>query len=293
MFRALVFIFLSISLSVLCGCESKSTGLIWKIEKNGKTGYLLATYHGGVERYVSLTTLAKKIASGVEAISFESTSSIAYADPHFDQQETEALSQEYEKLINGRVLTNYEVNSLKIVPTNDLLKFLEPLFINKYASNEDLNSIKFSAGPEASLEKMFSTKKKILSLENPWTEWSIWRDKCPGIDTRISLISSLQKEAQTGNMLQQFVELQRLVWLGDFKKFEELFIQRRNTNQHVNLLFLCSIEPRNIEWLPRIDKLLHEQSTLFVVGVGHVVGPNGLLVMLEKSGFLISQIKNY
>jgi len=49
---------------------------------------------------------------------------------------------------------------------------------------------------------------------------------------------------------------------------------------------------RNNNWLPVIERLVATPETEFVLaGIGHMVGPDGLLAQLQKRGYAIEQIK--
>jgi uncharacterized protein len=51
------------------------------------------------------------------------------------------------------------------------------------------------------------------------------------------------------------------------------------------------ITRRNRDWLPKIDLLLHDNETAFVVvGAGHMGGPDGLLNLLRQRGYKIEQL---
>ena len=50
------------------------------------------------------------------------------------------------------------------------------------------------------------------------------------------------------------------------------------------------IDVRNHNWLPKIDSYLRSGQTYFVVGAGHIGGPNGLLVLLKGRGCKIEQL---
>lgn len=48
--------------------------------------------------------------------------------------------------------------------------------------------------------------------------------------------------------------------------------------------------PRNASWLPRLSELLERGDTFVAVGVGHLLGPEGVLVMLERSGYVVRRV---
>jgi len=60
----------------------------------------------------------------------------------------------------------------------------------------------------------------------------------------------------------------------DFANFEKDFLITRNNN-----------------WIPVIKELTQKQSTFIAVGAAHLVGENGLIVLLRKEGFNVKAVK--
>jgi uncharacterized protein len=50
------------------------------------------------------------------------------------------------------------------------------------------------------------------------------------------------------------------------------------------------LDVRNRNWLPKIDGYLRSGHTFFVVGAGHMDGPNGLLALLKARGCKTEQL---
>ena len=48
---------------------------------------------------------------------------------------------------------------------------------------------------------------------------------------------------------------------------------------------------RNDVWMKQMPKIMEAHSTLFVVGVGHLVGERGLLRQLQKCGYQVEGIR--
>ena len=46
---------------------------------------------------------------------------------------------------------------------------------------------------------------------------------------------------------------------------------------------------RNKRWVPKIEACLAKARCMVVVGAGHMVGPDGLIDMLSKRGYTVSQ----
>lgn len=47
---------------------------------------------------------------------------------------------------------------------------------------------------------------------------------------------------------------------------------------------------RNEEWMPKIDKMMHDQRSFIAVGVSHLEGERGLLKLLEQKGYTLKPI---
>jgi uncharacterized protein len=75
---------------------------------------------------------------------------------------------------------------------------------------------------------------------------------------------------------------------GDIAGVREYIARSANLNPgaHVKLL-----DYRNIKWIPRIKQEFDSgKPTSIVVGSGHMLGPNGLIALLRKSGYQFEQL---
>lgn len=48
---------------------------------------------------------------------------------------------------------------------------------------------------------------------------------------------------------------------------------------------------RNLEWLPKLDKMMHEKPAFITVGISHLEGEQGLLNLLRKNGYELKPVK--
>ena len=56
-------------------------------------------------------------------------------------------------------------------------------------------------------------------------------------------------------------------------------------------LYSTLIAKRNREWLPKIKRYLQtSQNEFILVGVGHLVGTDGIIDHLRKSGYIINKL---
>ncbi|WP_080405072.1 TraB/GumN family protein [Burkholderia ubonensis] len=51
------------------------------------------------------------------------------------------------------------------------------------------------------------------------------------------------------------------------------------------------VDERNVAWLPRLDAILNDGHAVVVVGVMHFPGPNGLIALLRRRGYLVDAIE--
>jgi uncharacterized protein YbaP (TraB family) len=72
----------------------------------------------------------------------------------------------------------------------------------------------------------------------------------------------------------------------DLKALLEVF-NKQITEYEYNAFVLV----RNRNWVEQIKELLPEQSTIFVVGSGHLLGDDGLITLLKDRGFKVKPVK--
>jgi len=77
---------------------------------------------------------------------------------------------------------------------------------------------------------------------------------------------------------------------GDVQKIEDLMI--KETREKYPALYQSIFVDRNKAWVPKIDEMLKTPEVEFVlVGVGHILGKEGLLEQLTSCGCTVEQIK--
>jgi uncharacterized protein len=61
---------------------------------------------------------------------------------------------------------------------------------------------------------------------------------------------------------------------GDVEGFEEELLNKRNRN-----------------WIPTIEKAVHDRPTFFAFGAGHLGGPNGVVSLLRQKGYTVKAVQ--
>ncbi len=51
------------------------------------------------------------------------------------------------------------------------------------------------------------------------------------------------------------------------------------------------VDNRNEDWIPKMEKLMHEKACFFAVGAGHLGGENGVISLLKEKGYSVTPIK--
>jgi uncharacterized protein len=122
-----------------------------------------------------------------------------------------------------------------------------------------------------------------------------------GLETvafQIGLIDDLSERDQEAMLRQSLKEMDRLdsgldqivrAWsTGDVDSLEALLL---NGMREYPAVYQKVIVDRNRRWLPEIEKMIERgESTLIVVGAGHLVGKDGVVELLKARGYTVEQM---
>jgi uncharacterized protein YbaP (TraB family) len=151
-----------------------------------------------------------------------------------------------------------------------------------------LDAQKAGLDPSLGLDKHFYDRAKtagkaIVGLET--AESQIDRLDAMSNDLQEQLLRSSLSEAETTrNSLKSIVSAWRR---GDGASLEKTLLS--DFTQYP-AAYRSLIVERNQNWIPQIDACLaRPQPCLVVVGAAHLVGPDGLLTLLQRKGYKIEQ----
>jgi uncharacterized protein YbaP (TraB family) len=100
------------------------------------------------------------------------------------------------------------------------------------------------------------------------------------------ILLSLKDLTETGNVIDGMIGAWRS---GDAQGLSELFVE--DMKVEAPALYDTLLLERNLKWIPRINRMLQDADTEFVlVGAAHIVGENGLLDLLSQEGYEINQL---
>ena len=100
------------------------------------------------------------------------------------------------------------------------------------------------------------------------------------------ILLSLKDLADTANVMDEMIAAWRN---GNNDGLSELFVN--DMLEEAPEVYDSLLKQRNLNWMPQLEAMLLSEPTEFVlVGAAHLVGPDGLLALLEAKGYEVSQL---
>jgi len=120
------------------------------------------------------------------------------------------------------------------------------------------------------------------------------------IEEQIKVITSMGDENESAFILYSIDDLKKLdeifdkmitAWkTGDELSLFDMFV--KDAKQEFPKLYKTMFVDRNMNWLPGIEEYLVTPKTEFVlVGIGHLVGEDGVITQLKKLGYKVEKFK--
>ena len=132
--------------------------------------------------------------------------------------------------------------------------------------------------------KLKTSPKEVVYLEGFWDQLD-FLDGIPPAAQEVALAHSLEIFDEIPG---RFEAIGRAWATGDLKKLETLTLELAEEHPEVNEAL---ITVRNQNWLPEIEGYINsDRSHLIVVGVGHLVGEQGIVHMLVNKDYLVEQL---
>jgi uncharacterized protein YbaP (TraB family) len=168
----------------------------------------------------------------------------------------------------------------------DLIQSMKPWMVMLML--EALASQDAGLDPDLGLDKHFYDMangggKTVIGLETAASQMDRF-DKMPEAMQEQMLRSELSEMAAEKASLRALLT----AWqTGDTATIEKMLLSSFSDNPSA---YASLITERNRNWMPQLDACLKRSSPCFViVGAAHLVGPEGLLAMLQKRGYRVEQ----
>jgi uncharacterized protein YbaP (TraB family) len=133
-------------------------------------------------------------------------------------------------------------------------------------------------------ERAVKSGKTIAGLESAAFQIGLMDDLSER-DQETMLRQSLKEMDLLDKGLEQIVR----AWsTGDVQSLEALLL---NSMREYPAVYQRIIVDRNRRWLPEIEKIIEQgESTLIIVGAGHLVGKDGVVELLKARGYTLEQM---
>ena len=149
--------------------------------------------------------------------------------------------------------------------------------------------VKLGANPEYGEDEHFfklakDSGRKIVALETLDFQLGLMLS-FEGQDEELYLEKSLD---EMDNEKKEYNEMVTAWKTGNAAALEKMLNEMRTDAPAV---FKKLVSDRTASWVPKMDELLHgSQNAIVIVGAGHLVGPDGMVELLTKQGFKVTQL---
>ena len=281
-----------LALSLLC--LTSNAQLVWKISGNGikKPSYILGTHHGCPFTYCDSIPGLMKAFDKVDNIIGE-INMIEFAE----------MSPERMQKMQAMMMMPADTSLLSLFSTEEAAKVNEWLGKKMGASLEMLSVMKpmtiMVTVQNKEMMEVIPEIATMTTIDKYMQTLGQRKGKTIGeLET-----ADYQMELLYGNSLEEQADaLLEMIDHGDSK---ELLQQLTNAYKSQNLDTLWKVfqeqmtgyeydaivKVRNLNWEKQMTELLPKQSTLFVVGAGHLPGESGMINLLREAGFKVKPVK--
>lgn len=310
--------FLTVALFIACTSTAQQLpagGWLWKISGNGLTqpSYLLGTYHG---TYNILFQYTDSIPGFHQAFShcsqFAGESKMTDDSPTAHKQFDYAIKlpqdTTYANLLNEKdyLFLDSIVRKDLRSPLNKMLirpNFLA-LILGEIERRKELTKAGYSRAQVDSMKsqvmdivlerKAIEKGYTVVGLENVFdaffSEGSSLKKEAD------ELVSALREDDKTSplslvNTLHEIYRTQDMKRLIDFEmKIDSIFLTSPKFTEYGKQLREDLLKRRNMNWMNKIPTLIKAQPTFIAVGVRHLPGKDGLIMLLLDQGYQVEPV---
>ncbi len=265
----------------------EENGILWKISGNNvkETCYLFGTMHIIEKEYFLFPKKLKKIVERSEVLMMELA---GMPDP------VEAM--EYVVLEEGSFFDFFTKEQTDTILSWALDSFGidEPAFRTGFSKMKpfvvmQLATPIYFSGETESYERTLNAiasenEIEVLGLETMAQQMALFDSLSnqQQVEMLMQTIRDGDKGVEIVKQMQQIYTIQNVDALFQFIADSDGVIQ----NEQQKFL-----DDRNQNWIPKIIEQMAKTTTFVAVGAGHLGGPNGVIRLLEKEGYILTPIK--
>lgn len=255
--------------------------LFWKLEKDGNTSYLLGTMHVGIDPHARLPQIVWDKLD--ESKTFASEADVAKAgalDVTRKDGTTlrDELGEEYWKKLEAAIGAGAAQQMLNVKPMIPATMLAMRGLPNTPSMDGVLHG------------RAVNQKKNIVFLEPIELQVELL-EKWMNARALKDLLDDLPgSEARAKDLLAAYVSGDSAAILAVHDRERELWLEKGRPAREYEEQMEDLLYKRNAAWIAPIEKLHAEGGGFIAVGAAHVVGPRGVLDLLEKKGFAVTRV---
>ena len=285
-------IFTILALSLMC--LTSNAQLVWKISGNGiqKPSYILGTHHGCPLNYCDSIPGLMKAFDKVDNIIGE-----------INMIEFSEMSPERMQKMQAMMMMPADTSLLSLfneeetAKVNDWLKnqmgaslemlsVMKPMTIMVTVQNKILMEMMPELATMTSIDKYMQTLgqskgKTIGELET--ADYQMELLYANSLEEQADALLEMIGHGDSKELMHQLTDAYKSQ---DLDTLWEIF-QEQMTGYEYDTI----VKVRNLNWEKQMKELLPKQSTLFVVGAGHLPGESGMINLLREAGFKVKPVK--
>ena len=281
-----------LALSLLC--LTSNAQLVWKISGNGikKPSYILGTHHGCPFTYCDSIPGLMKAFDKVDNIIGE-INMIEFAEMSPERmQKMQAMMMmpaDTSLLSLFSMEEAAKVNEWlgkKMGASLEMLSVMKPMTIMVTVQNKEMMEVIPEIATLTTIDKYMQTLgqrkgKTIGELETADYQMELLYGN--SLEEQADALLEMIDHGDSKGLLQQLTNAYKSQNLDTlWKVFQE---------QMTGYEYDAIVKVRNLNWEKQMKELLPKQSTLFVVGAGHLPGKYGMINLLREAGYKVKPVK--
>ena len=281
-----------LALSLLC--LTSNAQLVWKISGNGikKPSYILGTHHGCPFTYCdSIPGLMKAFDKVDNIIGEINMIELAEMSPERMQKMQAMMMMPADTSLLSLFSTEEaaKVNEWlgkKMGASLEMLSVMKPMTIMVTVQNKEMMEVIPEIATMTTIDKYMQTLgqrkgKTIGELETADYQMELLYGN--SLEEQADALLEMIDHGDSKGLLQQLTNAYKSQNLDTlWKVFQE---------QMTGYEYDAIVKVRNLNWEKQMKELLPKQSTLFVVGAGHLPGESGMINLLREAGFKVKPVK--
>lgn len=125
--------------------------------------------------------------------------------------------------------------------------------------------------------------ERARALDKPVDFLETWEEQLAALDAAVD-IDDLQEAIHARNTMRcDLVRMTNAYNAGDVAVMEALLVVPKTAE--------TMLTARNQKWLPQIEKQFAQGGAFVAVGLGHLLGNNGLVAMLRRAGYTVERMR--